>query len=43
MLDHAETGSFVPPEGMEMEEMDDDEEAEMDDNIYIENQNGIHA
>ena len=42
VLDNAGTGSFVPPEGMEMEEMDD-EGVEMDDNIYIENQKGMHT
>ena len=36
------TGSFVPPDGMEMEEMDD-EEVEMDQNIHIENQKGLHT
>jgi hypothetical protein len=40
-MDMSGTGSFVPPDGVEMEEMDD-EEVEMDDNIFIENQNQIN-
>ena len=39
-MDMSGTGSFVPPDGVEMEEMDD-EEVDMDGNIFIENQNQI--